>query len=109
MKWVIFGMLKDGLNHLNKIIINDMDILTTLNLIVIVLASIGLGFSLGFKRGMKEGVYIGVKTGIKDTIKMIEKKITDDSFKEEYIAIVRDTFSLRKLDLDEEDYKIEKL
>lgn len=86
-----------------------MDILTILNLIVIVLASIGFGFSLGFKRGMKEGVYIGVKNGIKDTIKMIEKKITDDSFKKEYITIVRDIFYLHKLELDEENYKIEKL
>ena len=84
-----------------------MNILLVLNLIIIVLASIGLGYSLGFKRGIKEGVYIGTKTAIEETIEMIEKKITDISFKEEYKAIIRDTFSLDKLNLDKENYKIE--
>ena len=86
-----------------------MNILLVLNLIIIVLASIRLGFSLGFKRGVNKGVYMGAKIAIEETIKMIKEKITDNNFKEEYKAIIRDTFSLDKLDLDKEDYKIEKL
>lgn len=86
-----------------------MNILLVLNLILIILASIGLGISLGFKYGMNKGVYTGTKIAIEETIKMIEEKITDNSFKEEYKAIIRDTFSFDKLDLDKENYKIEKL